>query len=81
MGNPHLGATVTNFMAILPSTDYSNFERFSNVADEISAKTLSSFFECEVLVVVPDRHDFEFIIKGAQKKKTPDRRFNSYTGN
>ena len=37
MENPHLGVTVTNFMAILKSIDYSKFKRFSNVADEISA--------------------------------------------
>ena len=37
MGNPHLGVTVTDFMAILQSIDYSKFKRFSNAADEISA--------------------------------------------
>ena len=36
MGNPDLGETATDFMAILES----KFERFSNVADEISAKLL-----------------------------------------
>ena len=36
MENPDLGATVTNFVAILQSIDYSTFERFSKVADEIS---------------------------------------------
>ena len=35
--NPDLGATVMDFMAILESMDYSKFERFSNVTDEISA--------------------------------------------
>ena len=43
-----------DFMAILESIDYSKFERFSNLAAEISAKLLSIFLECEVLVVVPD---------------------------
>ena len=52
MGNPDLGATVTDFIAILQSIDYSKFERFSNVADEISTKLLSSFLESEVLVAV-----------------------------
>ena len=52
MGNPDLGATVTDFIAILRSIDYSKFERFSNVADEISTKLLSSFLESEVLVAV-----------------------------
>ena len=46
MGNPDLGATVTDFMAILQSIDYSKFEIFSNVADEISTNLLSSFREC-----------------------------------
>ena len=36
MRNPDLGATVTNFMAILQSIDYSKFERSSTVVDEIS---------------------------------------------
>ena len=53
MGNPDLGATVTDFMEILQSIDYSKFERFSNVGDEISTKLLASFCECEVLVEVP----------------------------
>ena len=44
------------------------FERFWNVTDEISAKLLSSFLECEVLVVIPDRYGFEFSIKGAERK-------------
>ena len=39
MGNPDLGGTVTDFMAILKSIDYNKFERLSNIADEISAKT------------------------------------------
>ena len=69
MKYPDLGATVMDFMAILESIDYSKFERFSNVADEISVKLLSSFLECEVLVVVPDRCDFEFSIKAAKKKR------------
>ena len=41
--------------------DYSKFERFSNVADEVSAKLLLSFLEYEVLVVVTGQCDFEFI--------------------
>ena len=53
----------------LESIDYSKLERFSNVADEISAKLLSSFLECEVLVAVPDRYDFEFSIKAAERKR------------
>ena len=59
MRNPDLGATVTGMS---DSTDYSKFERFYNVADEISAKFFSSFLECEVLVVVTGRYDFKFSI-------------------
>ena len=69
LGNPDLGATVTDFMAILQSIDYSKFERFSNVADKIFTKLFSSFLECEVVVVVPDRHDFGFSIKSAKRKR------------
>ena len=54
MKDPDLAAVVTDFMAILESIDYSTLERFSNVADEISSKPLSSFLECEVLIVVSD---------------------------
>ena len=57
---------------ILKSTDYNKFEIFSNVADEISANLLSSFLACEVLVVVPDRYDFEFSIKAAERKHRTD---------
>ena len=57
-------------MAILQSIiDCSKFERFSNVADEISTKPLSSYRECEVLVIVPDQYDFEFSMKGAERKR------------
>ena len=68
MGNSGHGAIVTNFMTTLQSIDYNKFERFSNVPDEISAKLLSSFLECEALVVVPDRYDFEFSVNGTEKK-------------
>ena len=68
MGNPDLGATSTNFIAILQSIDYSKFESFSNVVDEISAKLFSSFLEYEVLVVATDQYDFEFSIEAAKRK-------------
>ena len=68
MGNPDHGTPAINFMATLRSTDYNKFERFSNVADKISAKLLSSFLECYVLVVIPDWYSFEFSIKGAERK-------------
>ena len=41
-------------MAILQSIDYSKLGKFSNVADEISARLLSSFLEYELQVVVTD---------------------------
>ena len=66
MGNSDLGAAATDLIAILPSIDYSKFERFSNVADKISIKLLSSFFELEVLVAVTD-DDFEFSIEAAER--------------
>ena len=46
----------------------SKFERFSNVADETSAKLLITFLECEVLVVVPYRYDLDFSLKTAERK-------------
>ena len=61
MENPDHGATAI-FMAILQSIHYNKFERFSNVADEISAKLISSFLEYEVLAATSDRHSFEFSI-------------------
>ena len=48
--------------------DYSKFKRFSNIADEVSSKLLSSFLEYEVLVVVTDRYDFESSIKAVDRK-------------
>ena len=69
MGNPDPRATATDFMAILQSTDYSKFERFSNVADEISTKLVSGFFECEALVAFTDGYDFEFSIEAAERKR------------
>ena len=56
-------------MAILESIDCSQFQRFSNVADEISSKLLSSFFECEVLVTVTDGYNFEFSAEAAERKR------------
>ena len=35
----------------------------------LSVKALSSFIECEVLVVVPGRYNFEFSRKGAERKR------------
>ena len=68
MENPDHGANVINFMAILQSIDYNEFERIWNASDEISAKLLSSLLKREVLVVVVDWYDFEFSIKAAERK-------------
>ena len=68
MRNSDLGTTVTNFMAVLQSIDYSKFGRFSTVADEISAKLLSNFLECKMLVVAPNRYDLGFSMKAAEGK-------------
>ena len=54
-------------MAILQSIDYSKLGKFSNVADEISARLLSSFLEYELQVVVTDWYDFKFSIKAAER--------------
>ena len=59
-------------MAILQSVNYNkfdNFERFSNAADEISTKLLSSVLKCHVLVAVSDRCDFEFLTKATERKR------------
>ena len=69
MRNPDLGATVTDFMAILQSIDYNKFERFSNVADEIFTKLFSSFLKGEVLDAVSDGYDVEFSIEAAERKR------------
>ena len=63
MGNPDHSATAINFVTMPQSFDYNKFEKFSNLADEISAK-------CEVLVVILDWYGFEFSIKGALKENT-----------
>ena len=81
MGNPDLCATGTNFMAILQSIYYSKFQRFSNVADEIFAKLISSFLEYEVLVVVTDRYDFKFSRKAAEIKRQTEDSTHIYTRN
>ena len=60
IGSPDLGATVTDFIAILQPIDYSKFESFSNIADKISKKFHSRFLYCEVLVAVTDGYDFKF---------------------
>ena len=69
MVNLDLGATVTEFMAILlQSINYCKFKIFHNADDEISIKLFPNFLQFEVLVVVPDQYDFEFSIKADKRK-------------
>ena len=56
------------FHFILQSIDSNKFERFSNVAEEISTKLLSSFLKGEVLDGVGDGYDVEFSIEAAERK-------------
>ena len=44
MANSDLGEIVTDFMVILESIDRSNFERFSNVADEVKLQNSCQAF-------------------------------------
>ena len=50
-------------MTMLLSLDYSKFKRFSNIIDKISIKLISTFVNCEVPDVVPDRYGFEKLLK------------------
>ena len=61
LGYQYASATVIDFMATIQSTDFSKSERFSNVADGITYKIISSFQESDLLVIIPDRYDVEFI--------------------
>ena len=54
MGNNDLGATVTDFMAILQSIDYNKFKDFLIKL----IKFLQNSSQCEMLVVVPDPNGF-----------------------
>ena len=67
LGYQYASATVICFMATIKSTNFSKFERFSNVADGITSKIISSFQESDLLVIVPDRYDFELSIKSAER--------------
>ena len=82
LGNPDLGATVTNFMAILyynllikaSSKDFQmKLMKFLQNSSKFSL--LQSFIECEVLVVVPDQYDFEFSKTAAERKHQTEAQF------
>ena len=55
----YASSTVIDFMATIQSTDFSKFERFSNVADGINSKMIESFQESNLLTIIPDHFDFE----------------------
>ena len=59
LGYQYASATVIGFMATIQPTKFNKFERFSNVADEISF--------CWLLVIVPDRYNVELLIRSAER--------------
>ena len=67
LGYQYASGTLTDFMAIIQSTDFSKFERFFNIADRITCKIISSFQESELLVIAPVRYDVELSIKSAER--------------
>ena len=58
MGNPDLGATVTDFIVILQSIDYIYRWNFSKTP-----------LKTPLLVAVTDGYDFEFSIEAAERKR------------
>ena len=54
-------------MAEIQPTDFSKFERFSNLADGITYKIISSFQESDLLIIVSDRYDVILLIKVAER--------------
>ena len=67
LGYQYASATVINFMATIQPTEFSKFEWFSNVVDEIIYKIMPSFPENDLLVIVPDRYYVELSIKSAER--------------
>ena len=67
LGYQYASGTVIDFMATIQPTNFSKFERFSNMADGIIYKIISSFQESDLLVIVPDRYDVELSIKSAER--------------
>ena len=54
-------------MAKIQPTDFSKFERFSNVVDGITSKIISSFQESDLMVIVADRYEIEWSLKSAER--------------
>ena len=57
-------------MATIQPTDFSNFERFSNVANGITFKIISSFQKSDLLLIVPDPKDVELSISAERLRRT-----------
>ena len=57
LGYQYTSGTVIDFMATIQPTNFSKFERFSNMAHGIIYKIISSFQESDLLVIVPDRYE------------------------
>ena len=66
LGYQYVSATAIDFMTIIQPTEFSKFERFSNVADGITYKIISNFPENDLLVIVPGRYDVELSIRSAK---------------
>ena len=63
----YASAIVIDFMTTMQPTDFSKFERSSNVAYGITYKIISSFQESDLLVIVTDRYDVQLSMKSAER--------------
>ena len=55
----YASATAIDSIATIKSTNFSKFEQFCNVADEITSEIISSFQESNLMVIIPDCYNFE----------------------
>ena len=62
----HASATGIDFMATIQPVGFTIFERFSNVADGITYKIISSFQGSNLLIIIPDRYDIELSSKSSK---------------
>ena len=67
LGYQYASAIVIDFMTTMQPTDFSKFERSSNVAYGITYKIISSFQESDLLVIVTDRYDVQLSMKSAER--------------
>ena len=63
----YASAIVIDFMTTMQPTDFSKFERSSNVAYGITYKIISSFQESVLLVIVTDRYNVQLSMKSAER--------------